>query len=311
MQIQTLAWKQIRDTGWKIQTRLGGRIPLKLPSLAHHSTSGNLRTWWLRYYSWHRAGPGSPYIYSSGCESGFKTHKSLNKWWVKNRLALLSHLHKHEAQQWVISTPEPNFHPISRLRLDVLFVFAAPYITLATALDFSNASWIWTNELPKPGGPIPLGSRAFRRFVPTPQGVLPFLANVLISVDNAYTLFINGQTIGTGTNATFHQAQSFCVPLSSPCGTLIAVNGSNINDTIGLNTAGILAKIQITYSDGSTQTVVSDARWKALNTSSIPAGFNQSFFDDSAWPNAVTEGVIGSPPWGNITLPSNTSCGNS
>lgn len=87
----------------------------------------------------------------------------------------------------------------------------------------------------------------------------------------------------------------------------MAVTGVNHHGTP--NPAGLLAAIEITYSDGSKQTVVSNTAWKALNSSDIPTGYDQFSYDDSLWLNADTEGAYGSFPWGTITLPLDASCG--
>lgn len=173
------------------------------------------------------------------------------------------------------------------------------------ALDFSNCNWIWTNELPSPGGFVPPGPRAFRRRIPTPDKLTPVHARILITCDNTYILFVNGIKVGTGND--FQTAQEYCVSLHPNCWTVIAVYGANTNPP-SPNPAGLLAKVQVTFNNGSTQTIVSDSSWKALNNANIPADFNRLSFDDGFWPTAVTEGVNGNAPWGVVSVPSSVTC---
>ncbi|KAJ3766282.1 hypothetical protein FB446DRAFT_794252 [Lentinula raphanica] len=57
----------------------------------------------------------------------------------------------------------------------------------------------------------------------------------------------------------------------------------------------------MTYTDGSTSSIVSDTTWRT-STSGLPSGFQDLTFDDSTWSPAVTEGGNGVAPWGNVAL---------
>ncbi|KAF7359256.1 hypothetical protein MSAN_01267900 [Mycena sanguinolenta] len=163
------------------------------------------------------------------------------------------------------------------------------------ALDFSTSQWIWTNEISGgSGGNAPVGARAFRKDFTPPLGKTPVEANILITVDNGFTLYVNGGEIGTG--GDFRYAESFCVALR-PCLNVFAVTGVN---TAG--PAGLLATIQITYDDGSTSTIVSDTTWRASTT--VPAGYEQLSFDANSWTPAIAQGGYGVSPWGQIAIPS-------
>ncbi|KAF9547110.1 hypothetical protein CPC08DRAFT_648854 [Agrocybe pediades] len=172
-------------------------------------------------------------------------------------------------------------------------------VTQVLALDFSNAKWIWTNEN---GGGVnkPPGSRAFRReYFPSP-GKFALSANVLITTDNGYTLYLNGQQIGTGHNWPI--AQTYCVPLS-PFYNVFAVNATN--DLTVPNPAGLLAAIEFKYTDGSVGKVVTDPTWRV--TTNVPAGFQQIFFNDAAWPAATIQANYEGSNWGPISIPSSSA----
>ncbi|KAF4609447.1 hypothetical protein D9613_012948 [Agrocybe pediades] len=169
----------------------------------------------------------------------------------------------------------------------------------ALAIDFTNSKWIWTNE-GDANGNQPAGSRAFRREYNAPAGKSALSANVIITADNGYTLYLNGKQVGTGHN--FHEAQAYCVRLAPSC-NVFAVNATN--DLTVRNPASLIATIEIKYTDGSVETVVTDSTW--YTTTTVPAGFEQVGFDDSAWQAATVEGNYGVAPWGAVSIPSSST----
>jgi len=170
------------------------------------------------------------------------------------------------------------------------------------ALDLTKSLWIWTNELtpgPSPPNTAPVSTRPFRRVVMTPPGKIPLAASIIIAVDNTYTLWADGNQVGTGSDYT--TAQGYCVSLSPFCYNVFAVEGTNVGSVP--NPAGVLAAIEVTYTDSTNQTVVTDASWKTLASSTIPAGFEGFNFDDSSWSAATVEAPFGSSPWGATNTP--------
>lgn len=155
---------------------------------------------------------------------------------------------------------------------------------------FSSTNWIWTNEditLP--------GDRAFRRDFCPPQGKTPSTANIYIAAANEYTLYVNGQEIGSGNN--FQAGDAFCVTLSTGCNSFAVEVFSSLDPDPGL-----LTTIEVVYTDGTTNILLSESEtWRSFT--SVPAGFQQPGFNDSAWPMAVVQASYGSAPWGAVTLP--------
>ncbi|KAJ7912391.1 hypothetical protein B0H13DRAFT_1713163 [Mycena leptocephala] len=168
-----------------------------------------------------------------------------------------------------------------------------------TTLDL--AQWVWTNAIPA-GGNLPNGSRAFRRtFTPAP-GQTPRSANILITADNAYTLYVNGVSIGSGNN--WPVAQHYVVNFGTATSEIVlAVLATNIDVT----PAGILLEMEVNMQpSGPTNCIAgsivsSDGGWKST-LGAIPAGFEQPGFDDSTWPLVANEGVYGVGPWGILTI---------
>ncbi|KAJ6538050.1 hypothetical protein B0H19DRAFT_1270422 [Mycena capillaripes] len=162
----------------------------------------------------------------------------------------------------------------------VLACLALYVVPGVAGLDFGSSQWIWTNELSAPGAIAPIGARAFRKdFVP-PLGRTPVQADIIVTADDAITtLYVNGAVVGTG--GDYRYAERFCVALR-PCLNVFAVTAVN-----GGGPAGLLAAIQISYSDGTTSTIISDTTWCFSTT--VPNGYEQLFFDDNSWAPAVAE----------------------
>ncbi|KAJ3766283.1 hypothetical protein FB446DRAFT_758460, partial [Lentinula raphanica] len=129
-------------------------------------------------------------------------------------------------------------------------------------LSFNNSQWMWTSELAN--GIIPDGSRGFRKTFVSPQGKTPAFLTIAYTVDNVYTLFVNGQEIAI--DSVWNTAGTDC--------------DCSIFDGI------------MTYTDSSTSPIVSDTTWRT-STGGLPSGFQSP---------AVTEGGNGAAPWGNVAL---------
>ncbi|KAJ6523297.1 hypothetical protein B0H19DRAFT_1244218 [Mycena capillaripes] len=170
---------------------------------------------------------------------------------------------------------------------------AVPAPAATTALTFAASEWIWAPTMA--AGQI-VGLR--KDFTP-PLGKALTAAEIIITADSRMQFYINGDFVGTGTlpdRGTF--ASRFCVDLL-PSFNVFAVNAHTDAPTGG----AMLAAIRLTYSDNTTDMIVSDATWrvKALP----PAGFQQLSFDDTAWPAGTVVGVSGDEPWGPISIASN------
>ncbi|KAG6916048.1 hypothetical protein DXG01_008672 [Tephrocybe rancida] len=160
---------------------------------------------------------------------------------------------------------------------------------------FRLASWIWTLEANSPQAPA--GDRAFRRTYRPPGTSPSVFADVIMTVDNQFSLFVNGIYVGGAQDEfSWPVAQRFNVSLN-PGTTVFAVRGTNVLDSeTGRDTiAGVLAAIEITHSDGSTAILTSDNNWLANKV--IPTDFEQPHTDDSAWPEAHVIAQFGTPLW--------------
>ncbi|KAJ7256878.1 hypothetical protein B0H12DRAFT_1015718, partial [Mycena haematopus] len=172
----------------------------------------------------------------------------------------------------------------------------------------SLASWIW---LPEPAllTTAPTGTVAFIKTLTTPAGKAASFASIAMTVDNNFTLWVNGQPIGAsdGTVANeWQNAQVFTAALNASA-NVFSVLGSNTG-TVSPNPAGLLTTIRVFFTDGSNETVLSDNSW--LASGSIPADFPLPR-DASQFVPAEVATKDGSGPWGtSVIIDAPTAPGN-
>lgn len=181
---------------------------------------------------------------------------------------------------------------------------AAPNSALVQ--QWQDASWIWLSDGTDLN--VPSGDWAFRTTYTPPSGRAAVSANILITADDYFLLYINGQQIG-GTRTPANNGQTvwatalgYSVTLNTNGATpvifaVLATNGGSGT------AAGLLVAIQITLADGSTATVSTGrSGWRA--TGNIPQNFEQPGTSDSGWATPVTiEKNAGNAPWGVVQLP--------
>ncbi|PBK85492.1 hypothetical protein ARMGADRAFT_1036254 [Armillaria gallica] len=156
---------------------------------------------------------------------------------------------------------------------------------VAPTLNFDKSFWIWTGEKP-----MPLGVRPFRKVVPSSSSKCPVCATIIISSDDTYSITVNGAEIGSG-NGWVNPAV-YTAGLQPENKNVFAIAGTN---TVG-DAASLIATILVDYSDGTTETIVTDNTWKTLQTPP-PSGWTSASFNDSAWLNATLIQAGTSTPW--------------
>ncbi|KAJ7242445.1 hypothetical protein C8J57DRAFT_1367524 [Mycena rebaudengoi] len=174
-------------------------------------------------------------------------------------------------------------------------------VASAAAVDFNNSTWIWVNDsVPvSGGGETPPRGRAFRRHFTPRVGKTPHFTDILVTADDSFTFYVNGEQVGTG--AYYPLAYAFRTPLLRSGPNVFAVTATS--GSTSSTPAGLLITIQITYNDGTRDIIVSDTTWRAFT--SVPDGYQNLTFDDSSWPAAVGESPYGASIWGPVTIPTN------
>ncbi|KAK0438627.1 hypothetical protein EV421DRAFT_1824192 [Armillaria borealis] len=141
-----------------------------------------------------------------------------------------------------------------------------------------SASWIRTNET-SAAGVDPLGHRPFRKTISSPYGKAAVCGKVVITADDEYTLYVNGNNIGNGSN--WQAMQAYSIPILDADENLIAVDSVNTQPTV----AGLIAGVLVAYNDGTSETYYTDDSWKTL-AATTPVGFQATDLDDSSWTGA-------------------------
>jgi hypothetical protein len=150
----------------------------------------------------------------------------------------------------------------------------------------AQAKWIWYPE-GNPAASAPVGKRYFRRAIKTDEARTIESAEVAMTADNRFELFVNGCWAGAGDD--FHVAQTMDVTgLLRPGFNVLTVTAENGGDRP--NPAGLIGALTIRFVDGGTMIVNTDRQW----TSSLTA--------DGPWSASAELGPVGMPPW-NLSSP--------
>ncbi|KAK0229314.1 hypothetical protein EDD85DRAFT_957715 [Armillaria nabsnona] len=163
---------------------------------------------------------------------------------------------------------------------------------VAPTLNFDKSFWIWTGEKP-----VPLGVRPFRKVVPSSRYQVLRMRNyhhikvgLYLPIDDTYSITVNGAEIGSG-NGWVNPAV-YTVGLRPENKNVFAIAVTN---TIG-DAALLIATILVDYSDGTTETIVTDNKRKTVRTPP-PTSWTSASFNDSAWLNATLIQAETSTPW--------------
>jgi len=159
----------------------------------------------------------------------------------------------------------------------------------------AKAKWIWFPE-GNPAAGAPVGKRYFRRAVKTDEGRAIESAQVTMTADNRFELFVNGFSAGTGDN--FHVAQTIDVTAwLKPGAGVLTVTAENGGDQP--NPAGLIGSLTIRFVDGGTTIVSTDRQW----TSSLTAEGPWSAAGELGPANMAPWNLSGPPPWARDLYP--------
>jgi uncharacterized membrane protein len=166
---------------------------------------------------------------------------------------------------------------------DALSQIAAP-VYYATAyspeMEDISANRIWHREVKFDRDVLPdPGDRYFRYVFPIKDQTSIDSAQLLLSVDHSFELFLNGQRLGQGND--WRKVLKLDVAHVLHSGdNLIAIKGSNEGSIA--NPAGILLALKIIDEHGAAQLIASNTDWKS--TANEPgAGWNELLYDDGEW----------------------------
>lgn len=213
-----------------------------------------------------------------------------------------------------VSAPASSSHyvkPINRQFFPRVFcrrVFVFTFLALglgarAQPVDFGNGEWIWSAP---PAGRLaldqPEGTTWFRASIAVSEKAQIRSAELIITADNLYTAFLNGQFVGESVvdpNA-WNRAKRFDVArLISAGHNVIAIEA--VNTAPG--PAGLLARIIVEFVDGQKAELATSPSWKCATQEQ--ANWQQPELNDQAWATAVSVGAFGVAPWGKFSIGAN------
>jgi alpha-L-rhamnosidase len=164
----------------------------------------------------------------------------------------------------------------------------------AVADSLSGAKWIWC---PEQGVDLtrtaPAGERYFRCHVPVPSGEKPQRARLTLTVDDQFTLFVNGEKVGElAEKDGWKRPQVYdLLPHLHDGDNIVAVAATNIESL-----AGVCARIVVDYPGKPRQSIVSSRHWKASNHAA--EGWKTAAFSDAGWKDSFEIASFGRGVWG-------------
>jgi alpha-L-rhamnosidase len=158
----------------------------------------------------------------------------------------------------------------------------------------TGTKWIWFPE-GEPAKSAPVGSRFFRRTVNLQEGRTIKDARLHVTADNTCTFFINGKQFCSTDDHSVVSEVDVAGALRSGA-NVIAASARNLGETP--NPAGLIALLEVHFTDGTSFSVQTDAGWKSSDKE-VP-GWESPGFDDSVWAAARVLGPAGMAPWGEI-----------
>src|SRR5262245_29118943 len=143
--------------------------------------------------------------------------------------------------------------------LGALLAFALPVAPASAApgggaSPFEGARWIWSAATGDPRHPDDYGCRLGRAIT---LESAPVKATAFVSADNHFRLFVDGREAGHGDDWSKPKTLELASNLSAGAHRLDALCWNE------RNAAAFLCALHLTFADGSTRTIVSDAKWSA------------------------------------------------
>ena len=159
-------------------------------------------------------------------------------------------------------------------------------------LSLKGGKWIWFDE-GEPTKSAPIATRLFRKTVEIGSDKSVKQARFVLLVDNQATIFVNGDQAGQVSGWQSVHTLDVSGKLSAGTNTL-AIAVANQGDSA--NPAGLAGKLLVEFENEETMAVPIDNTWKASNVEQDD--WQQSDFNDDAWPVAKEIARMGDSPWG-------------
>jgi hypothetical protein len=165
-------------------------------------------------------------------------------------------------------------------------------------LPLDEARWIWSSREPSPPEGI-AGRRYFRRTFDLPAGKKIAAARLRFAGQAYCEAQLNGAPAGFGWECQSGPQFNDRAALLRPGRNALTLWCENRRPA-GCR-SGLLACLEIRFTDGPTQRLVTDGSWKAWERKL--GGWSARTYDDTPWPAALVAGGPGDAPWGPVTPP--------
>ncbi|MBP7143448.1 MAG: DUF4038 domain-containing protein, partial [Opitutaceae bacterium] len=168
--------------------------------------------------------------------------------------------------------------------------------------DFGHAAWIWSRHR-APGADAPPSKRWFRRTFDLPDGRPVKLAQLYIAASGPFAARINKRSGGSGAGAALCSTFYNLAHLLQSGRNVLAVS-AEIPPAAAGNIVGLIARLDITFADGSTLQVSSDDSW--VSHAEEAREWDTATFDERSWTRAGIVAAYGDAPWGRIARPNSS-----
>ncbi len=168
-------------------------------------------------------------------------------------------------------------------------------------LSLDQAKWIWGAEK-NAAVNAPAGKYCFRRAFRIEAGRKIKAAKIVMTADNSFELWVNGQSVLSGDNFGLSYAADVTT-LLKPGTNLLAVAAENGGEAP--NPAGLVGAMSIQFTDGTVLQITTDDKWKTAKT--VTKDWTSTVELTEGWTPAKEIGEMGIGPWGRIALPGKAS----
>ncbi len=166
-------------------------------------------------------------------------------------------------------------------------------------MDLSGANWIWLADGADPSATV---NEYFRIQFTVDEDKEVDEVLLATAMDNYGYLFVNCASVLRGRNTENAWKTGKVINI-----TPFVEKGNNIFGarviSAGLH-AGFIAKIEVRYTDGSVDTIVTDHTWKCSNTVASTSAWKRPRYNDTLWGNPDKVIAYGGAPWKNdVVMP--------
>ncbi len=160
---------------------------------------------------------------------------------------------------------------------------------------FVGAKWIWFKGDFFPN--FPKGKREFMSELKVPEKARIAGAKLLVAADSRVWFDLNGQAVAMSHSSSKGNARLVDVtPLMKSGANMVRVEVENAQT----GPAGLIAQLTVTTTDGQTDTLVTDEKWRATDKGG--ANWHNRPIGAKEWPACQVIGPASCQPWGDLQI---------